>query len=80
MDQLYNLMDLVSPGGCVVVDDWAIKPTQRAVVEFLDHHDIGAGAIKPIDSFSAYFCLEQRVALKHHIYKEFNAGRWRPRV
>ena len=34
MDILYNLADLMSPGACIVVDDWAIPVCQRAVRDF----------------------------------------------
>lgn len=53
MDILTNLYDKVSPGGYVIVDDYAVMPC-RALEEFFSRRGINP-LIVPIDFFGAYF-------------------------
>lgn len=66
--------DLVSPGGCVVIDDWLIVPCQKAVKDFFQEHGMNP-KIHDIDGLGSYFCIDKAVSLKHHVYEKFNAGR-----
>lgn len=74
IDILYNLVDLMSLGACIVVDDKTIPFRQRAVKDFWDTHAI-APTIHAIDAASIYFCLEDRVSLDTAWYNNFNAKR-----
>ena len=40
VDILYNLVDLISPGACIVVDDWTIPECQRAMTDFFPTHSL----------------------------------------
>jgi hypothetical protein len=42
--------------------------------EFFAIHGISPEIIK-IDSIAVYFCIEDKVALKHEWYRDFNARR-----
>ena len=74
MDILYNLADLLSPGACVVVDDWTIPECQSALKDFFGTHSISP-EIHIVDSFAAYFCLDSKLDLNHEWYTAFNAKR-----
>ena len=73
-DILYNLVDLLSPGACIVVDDWAIPVCQSAMKDFFAAHSIEP-TIHHIDTTAAYFCLEEPVKLDMSKYDSFNAKR-----
>lgn len=77
MDILYNLYDLVSVGGCVIIDDYTIVYAKRAVHEFLDRHGIVANFVS-IDESSAYFCKQRHVAIDNGWYIAFNKNRTQP--
>ncbi len=74
VDILYNLMDLLSPGACIVVDDWALPACQKAMTEFFATHSIEP-TIHHIDSTAVYFCLEAQLELDMGWYDDFNAKR-----
>lgn len=76
IDIMYNLVDLMSPGAYIVVDDWTIPECQRAVKDFFETHAL-APKIHAIDTASVYFCLEDRVSLDTAWYENFNAKRVR---
>ena len=73
-DILYNLVDLMSPGACIVVDDWLIPVCQRAVKDFFATHSIEP-RIHEIDATAVFFCLETPVQLDTSWYDSFNARR-----
>ncbi|KAB1910356.1 TylF/MycF family methyltransferase [Micromonospora tulbaghiae] len=54
MDALNSLYDKVSPGGFVIVDDYALRSCRRAIDEFRDQHAI-KDEVLPIDGASAYW-------------------------
>lgn len=74
MDIFFNLAEFLSPGACIVVDDYCIPPCNKAVQEFLTMHNV-TPKMHVIDWCGAYFCLEERMAVKHSWYEEFNANR-----
>ncbi len=73
-DILYNLVDLLSPGACIVVDDWEIPVCQRAMKDFFATHSLEP-TIHHIDTTAVYFCLEDSVKLNMSWYDSFNAKR-----
>ena len=77
MDILYNLYDLVSIGGCVIIDDFAIQEAREAVETFLQHHGLIVEYIT-IDESSSYFCKERETKVDSAWYEEFNKKRTRP--
>lgn len=74
MDILFNLFDFLSPGACIVVDDWSISVCQKAMKEFFGMHKINPNIVH-IDSISVYFCLDETVELQRSWYEEFNSNR-----
>jgi O-methyltransferase len=74
MDILYNLYDLVSVGGCVIIDDFEIREAKEAVATFLQHHKLTVQYIR-IDNFAAYFCKERETKVDTAWYKDFNKKR-----
>lgn len=74
MDILFNLADLLAPEACIVVDDWIIPECQKAIKEFLTMHNLDPKII-PTDATGVYFCLDEKVVLKHHWYDNFNLQR-----
>ena len=78
MDILYNLYDLVSVGGCIIIDDFAIREAKEAVETFLQHHKLIVDYIK-IDEFSSYFCKERETTVDSAWYADFNKKRTQDR-
>lgn len=76
MDILYNLYDLVSVGGCIIIDDFAIREAKEAVETFLKHHALIVDYIT-IDESSSYFCKELETKVDSEWYEEFNKKRTR---
>lgn len=74
MDILYNLYDLVSVGGCIIIDDFAIQEAKEAVETFLHHHGLRVDYVT-IDESSSYFCKEQETKVDSAWYGEFNKKR-----
>lgn len=74
MDILYNLYDLVSVGGCVIIDDFTISEAKEAVETFLQHHGVTVDYIH-IDEYSSYFCKELETIVDSSWYAEFNKKR-----
>jgi len=74
MDILYNLYDLISVGGCIIIDDFTIQEAKEAVETFLHHHELIVDYVK-IDDFSSYFCKERETMVDSAWYKEFNKKR-----
>jgi hypothetical protein len=54
MDALTHLYPKVSPGGFVIVDDYALRSCRRAIDEFRERHGID-DEVLPIDDASAYW-------------------------
>ncbi len=57
-DALDALYPRVSPGGYVVVDDWALEPCRAAVVDYRAAHSISA-PVEPIDWCGAFWQVPQ---------------------
>lgn len=74
MDILFNLADFLSPGACVVVDDWFISECQKAMKEFFDLHHMNP-TIVPIDYHSVYFCVNDKIDVQRSWYDKFNSNR-----
>ena len=74
MDILYNLYDLVSVGGCIIIDDFAIREAKEAVETFLKHHGVIVDYIA-IDESSSYFCKESETTVDTAWYDDFNTKR-----
>lgn len=54
MDALNSLYPKLSPGGFVIVDDYALRSCRKAIDEFRDQHGI-TDEVLPIDGASAYW-------------------------
>ena len=74
MDILFNLAEFLSPGACIVVDDYCIPECNKAVQQFLTMHDLSPN-IETIDGCGVFFCLARKVAVDHSWYEHFNANR-----
>lgn len=74
MDILYNLYDLVSVGGCIIIDDFTIHEAKEAVETFLQHHGLIVDYIA-IDESSSYFCKDQATTVDSAWYEDFNKKR-----
>lgn len=74
MDILYNLYDLVSVGGCIIIDDFAIREAKEAVESFLQYHGLIVD-YNTIDESSSYFCKEREMVVDLTWYEEFNKKR-----
>lgn len=74
MDIFFNLAEFLSPGACIVVDDYCIAECKKAVHQFLNMHDLSP-KIHIIDWCGAFFCLDEMVAVDHSWYEQFNAKR-----
>lgn len=76
MDILYNLYDLVSVGGCIIIDDFEIREAKEAVETFLQHHHLTVEYIR-IDEFASYFCKDRKTTVDMAWYEDFNRRRVR---
>ncbi len=56
-DALVNLYPSLSPGGCVIVDDYAIRACYQAIGDYRREHGITA-PIRRIDSMAVYWIKE----------------------
>lgn len=74
MNIFFNLAEFLSPGACIVVDDYCIPECKKAVQQFLTMHDLSP-KINIIDWCGAYFCLDKSVAVNQSWYEQFNAKR-----
>lgn len=74
MDILYNLYDLVSIGGCIIIDDFSIPVCRKAMDEFMRRHAMNP-VYTSIDGSGAYFCKSYHVELDHAWYRAFNKSR-----
>ncbi|WJE71990.1 TylF/MycF family methyltransferase [Bacillus albus] len=57
MDSLTNLYDKVSPGGFIIIDDFALPTCKAAIFDFREKYSIKAPLI-PIDNLSVYWRKE----------------------
>lgn len=57
MDSLTNLYDKVSPGGFIIIDDFALPTCKAAIFDFREKYNIKAPLI-PIDNLSVYWRKE----------------------
>ncbi|MBJ8104033.1 MULTISPECIES: TylF/MycF family methyltransferase [Bacillus cereus group] len=57
MDSLTNLYDKVSPGGFIIIDDFALPTCKAAIFDFREQNSIKAPLI-PIDNLSVYWRKE----------------------
>ncbi|HDR4948344.1 TPA: TylF/MycF family methyltransferase [Bacillus cereus] len=57
MDSLTNLYDRVSPGGFIIIDDYALPTCKNAISDFRKKHSIETPFI-PIDNLSIYWRKE----------------------
>lgn len=74
MDELYNLYNVLSIGGFIIIDDWTIAPCQKAVTEFRIAHNI-TDPIVAIDSVAAYWRKSTNVVVDYAWYLSFNKTR-----
>ena len=74
MDILYNLYDLVSVGGCIIIDDFSITEAREAVATFLKHHGLVVEYVT-IDETASYFCKEREKTVDSAWYEDFNKKR-----
>ena len=74
MDILYNLYDLVSVGGGIIIDDFEIREAKEAVATFLQHHRLNVDYIR-IDEFASYFCKDKKTTVDMAWYEDFNKRR-----
>ena len=74
IDILYNLYDLVSVGGCVIVDDWIIPECRRAIDDFRVRHKV-FDEVVAIDEYSAYWCKSHALDVDYEWYRNFNESR-----
>jgi O-methyltransferase len=54
MDALSSLYDAVSPGGFVIVDDYALPPCRAAITDFRNSRSVG-GPLQQIDRMAVYW-------------------------
>ena len=74
MDILYNLYDLVSVGGCIIIDDFSIAEAREAVAAFLEHHRLTVEFVA-IDESASYFCKTVDTKVDSAGYADFNMTR-----
>jgi len=62
MDILFNLYEIVSIGGFIIIDDWTIPFCQQAIKDFRSWHGI-LDEIQPIDQSSVYWRKTHQVTV-----------------
>jgi O-methyltransferase len=71
MDCFYNLYDKLSIGGFVLIDDYPIGVTRRAVRDFRVMHNITEPLVLAQDGSGAYWRKEKHVDLKMQFHTDF---------
>eukprot|EP00928_Gymnodinium_smaydae_P082211 TRINITY_DN65600_c0_g1_i1.p1 TRINITY_DN65600_c0_g1~~TRINITY_DN65600_c0_g1_i1.p1 ORF type:complete len:547 (+),score=56.09 TRINITY_DN65600_c0_g1_i1:31-1641(+) len=77
VDALYNLYDLVSPGGYVVCDDCRCEAeADRAILAFMHHHSLSTDVhTVPGSSCGIFWRKEGEVVLDRMMYADWNPQR-----
>jgi len=74
MDELFNLYDLLSVNGIVIIDDWHfIRECREAIVEFMTMHNLQEQIV--VDRDVAYWKKEREVTVDYTWYVNWNHTR-----
>ncbi|KAL3418156.1 hypothetical protein PVAG01_09871 [Phlyctema vagabunda] len=73
LDELFNLYDLVSVGGFILIDDWSIPVCRSAVEDFMKMHGITTAVVEDADV--AYWRKTADVVVDYDWYVNWNSTR-----